>query len=123
MKCSESGRSAATGGYCNQCVVSHHGVDGGLYGVPLGAGRGDAGAASAEWDAIQSSIDTMMADNILTTVTASSGNAAFILITTPFGSGNTLAAYVRDSATTYCYTWDNTGKILTQVAAVSGACP
>ena len=34
------------------------------------SGRGDAGAATAEWDSIQSAIDTMMADNTLTAVSA-----------------------------------------------------
>ena len=88
------------------------------------AGRGDTGAAAAEWDTIQSSIDTMMVDNIAMTVTASVGAAAKILDNTAFGSGNTLANYVRDTTTTYCYTWANTGRILTQVAVNSaGNCP
>ena len=43
------------------------------------AGRGDTGAASAEWDTIQSAIDTMMVDNTAITVTASVGAAAKIL--------------------------------------------
>ena len=88
------------------------------------SGRGDVGAASAEWDAIQSAIDTMMADKTLTSLTASSGSAAFILDSTNFGSGQTLAAYVRDTTTAYCYTWAASGRILTQVAVTSGgACP
>ena len=87
------------------------------------AGRGDVGAASAEWDAIQSAIDTMMADQTMLTVTASTGSAGFILDTTDFGSSNTLSAYLRDPTTTYCYTWAASGRILTQVAAVSGVCP
>ncbi len=86
------------------------------------AGRGDVGAASAEWDAIQSAIDTMMADQTLTTVTAG-GSFAIIKDDTDFGSGNTLAAYVRDPETTYCYTWAISGRILTQQAAASpGVC-
>ena len=88
------------------------------------SGRGDTGAASAEWDSIQSAIDTMMADLTITTVTASSGSAAFILDSTDFGSGNTVSAYVRDVTTAYCYTWAATGRVLTQVAVASGgACP
>ncbi len=88
------------------------------------SGRGDEGAASAEWDAIQSAIDTMMADQGVTTVTASSGSAALILDSTAFGGGNTLAAYVRDATTTYCYTWATSGRILTQIAVTGGgACP
>lgn len=67
----------------------------------------------------------MMADQALTTVTAVA-TAAFITDSFDFdavaGSQN-LSVYVRDSTTTYCYTWAATGRILTQVAAVSGACP
>jgi len=88
------------------------------------SGRGDSGAASAEWDAIQSAIDTMMADNEMSAVTASVGSAAKILDSTNFGSSNTLSAYVRDTTTTYCYTWATTGRVLTQVATnSSGNCP
>ena len=90
------------------------------------AGRGDTGAASAEWDAIQSAIDTMMADNNLTTITAGAANA-FITDTFDFDAGagsQTLAAYTRDATTGYCYTWAASGRLLTQVAATSGGpCP
>ena len=87
--------------------------------------RGDIGAKSAEWDAIQSAIDTMMADNTLTTVAASPSLAAFIhRDDTNFGNGQTIADYVRDTTTAYCYTWAGSGRILTQVAVTSGgACP
>ncbi len=96
------------------------------------AGRGDVGAASAEWDAIQSAIDTMMADQTMLTVTASTGGSGFIYATgvpaddTNFGDiGNPqyLDEYVRDPRTNYCYTWADSGRILTQAAAVSGVCP
>lgn len=89
------------------------------------SGRGDTGAASAEWDAIQSAIDTMMADQALTSVTAGA-DAAFITDSFDFEVGvgtQNLSTYVRDATTTYCYTWASSGRILTQVAAVSGACP
>ena len=89
------------------------------------SGRGDTGAASAEWDAIQSAIDTMMADAPLTAVTAAA-DAAFITDSFDFDAGagsQNLSTYVRDTTTTYCYTWATTGRILTQVAAVSGSCP
>jgi len=89
------------------------------------SGRGDTGAASAEWDAIQSAIDTMMADAPLTAVTAGA-SAAFITDSLDFDAGagtQNLSTYVRDTTTTYCYTWATTGRMLTQVAAVSGSCP
>ena len=90
------------------------------------SGRGDTGAASAEWDAIQSAIDTMMADNTLTTVTAGAAPAAFITDSIDFdttGGTQNLSTYLRDTTTSYCYTWAASGRLLTQVTAVSGACP
>ena len=91
------------------------------------SGRGDVGAANAEWDAIQSAIDTMMADNALMTVNAGT-SAAFITDSFDFESGSgsqNLSAYLRDASTAYCYTWAASGRILTQVAASGSpaACP
>ena len=91
------------------------------------SGRGDAGAATAEWDSIQSAIDTMMADNTLTAVSAGA-SAAFITDSFNFdadGGTQNLSTYLRDSSTTYCYTWAASGRILTQVAATGSpaACP
>jgi prepilin-type N-terminal cleavage/methylation domain-containing protein len=68
------------------------------------SGRGDTGAAKAEWDSIQSAIDTMMADNALTAVIAE-GDASFIIDTFDFevGAGaQNLSTYLRDASTTYC---------------------
>ena len=91
------------------------------------SGRGETGAANAEWDAIQSAIDTMMADNALTAVTAG-GSAAFITDSFDFDAGTgtqNLSSYLRDASTTFCYTWAASGRILTQVAASGSpaACP
>ena len=90
------------------------------------SGRGDTGAASAEWDAIQSAIDTMMADNALLAVNAGA-TAAFITDSFDFDGGagsQDLSTYLRDPSTTYCYTWAATGRILTQVAATNPTtCP
>jgi len=90
------------------------------------AGRGDVGAAAAEWDSIQSAVDTMMADNTLVTVTVGAAPAKFITDGLDFDAGSgtqNLSTYLRDPSTVYCYTWANTGRLLTQVAAVSGSCP
>ena len=87
--------------------------------------RGDTGAANAEWDAIQTAIDTMMSDQSFTAVNAG-GSAAFITDSFDFESGagtQDLSTYLRDPTTTYCYTWAASGRILTQIAAVSSACP
>ena len=91
------------------------------------SGRGDEGAARAEWDSIQSAIDTMMADNTLTAVTAGS-SAVFITDSFDFDAGSgtqNLSTYLRDSSTAYCYTWAASGRVLTQVAAAGSpaACP
>ena len=91
------------------------------------SGRGDEGAATAEWDSIQSAIDTMMADNTLTAVNAG-GSAAFITDSFDFDAGSgtqNLSTYLRDPSTAYCYTWAASGRVLTQVAAAGSpaACP
>ena len=91
------------------------------------SGRGDTGAANAEWDSIQSAIDTMMADTTMTAVTAG-GSAAFITDSFDFDAGagtQNLSTYLRDASTTYCYTWAATGRILPQVSASGSpaACP
>lgn len=91
------------------------------------SGRGDTGAATAEWDAIQSAIDTMMADNAMTLVTAGA-SAAFITDSLDFDAGagtQNLSTYLRDVTTAYCYTWAASGRVLTQVAAAGSpaVCP
>jgi len=91
------------------------------------SGRGDEGAAAAEWTAIQSVIDTMMADNTLIAINAG-GSAAFITDSFDFDAGGgtqNLSTYLRDSSTAYCYTWAASGRVLTQVAAAGSpaACP
>jgi len=92
------------------------------------AGRGDVGAAAAEWDAIQSAVDTMMTDQTMLTVAAGAAPAKFITDSLDFDSSlgtQTLSAYLRDPTTVYCYTWATSGRLLTQVAAAGSpaACP
>ena len=94
--------------------------------TPTAAAR-SGGGASAEWDAIQAAIDTMMADQAFTTVTASAA-AAFITDRFDFDPGagtQTLSSYLRDSSATDCYTWAASGRILTQVAPIGNllVCP
>jgi len=86
------------------------------------SGRGDEGAASAEWDTIQSTIDTMMSDVGIVAVSAGAVSAFINRTSTDFGNGQDLADYMRDTATTYCYEWDSSGRITEQLAAVAGAC-
>ncbi len=89
--------------------------------------RGDQGASGAEWDAIQGAIETLMSDQELTTV-AAGVTAAFITDSFDFDAGSgvrNLANYMRDTTTSYCYTWNATGQLLTQVAAAGtpATCP
>jgi len=76
---------------------------------------GENGVKSAEFAAVQSAIDIMLVDNKMTAVTAND-TAAKITEITDFGGGQLIASYIRDPSSSYCYTWDATGKVLTQAA-------
>ena len=78
------------------------------------SGSGEAGAKDAERDAVQSSVDIMMSDNAITTVTANGNAAKIVRATTDFGGGQLITDYFREPSTTYCYTWAASGEILTQ---------
>ena len=84
------------------------------------SGEGADASADAEWDAVQTTIDIMMADNEMDpgTITPGSGAAGSqITDTQDLGSAagtQSLANYTRDPLTNYCYTWDNTGRLLFQ---------
>ena len=84
------------------------------------SGEGADASADAEWDAVQTTIDTMMADNEIDVGTLAPGGGAAgaqIADTLDFDPGagiQTIAAYTRDPITNYCYTWDNTGRLLFQ---------
>ena len=78
--------------------------------------EGKDGALNAEWDAVQAALDVMMADQKIDAINAG-GTAAQITDSFDFGPGistQTLSGYLRDASTKYCYTWDGTGKVLTQ---------
>ena len=79
------------------------------------ASEGETGAQAAERVAVQVAVDVMMADLRISTLT---GNAVPAKLTdsTDLIGGQTLAGYLRDSTSKYCYTWDSTGKFLTQSA-------
>ena len=80
------------------------------------AGDGAAAAQDAEWDAVQTSIDTMMADNNLTAVSPSTATTRITdTIDWDAGTGSqTLANYTRDPNTNYCYQWAASGRITFQ---------
>ena len=93
------------------------------------SGEGATASQEAEWDAVQTTIDIMMADNEMNPPITPGSTLAQIADTQTFGltTGVTLKEYTRDPITNYCYTWDDTGRLLTQSAwdpdsGVSGAC-
>ena len=87
--------------------------------VPLLAqfsGTGAAAAQDAEWDFVQTTIDTMMADNEITTVSPSTASTRIsdTLDWDPSATTETLAAYTRDANTGYCYEWASSGTVTAQ---------
>ncbi len=83
------------------------------------SGKGAEGASAAELNAVQTAMDTMMADLGITTVTASTSAAA---ASSNFGTVPTegpLVTYLRTNPTTYSYCWNASGK----VSQVTGNCP
>ncbi len=88
-------------------------------GVPI-VKRGDLGAQAKEKLAVQFAIDSMMIGNLLTSLTANSTadyiRAEGVAATdTDFGGGQSLAGYTREAFSLFCYTWDSTGTLLTQL--------
>ena len=87
--------------------------------VPLVIQLADDGAEAAEnaeWDAIQTSLDTMMADNEMTAVSASSASTRITdSLDWDAGAGTqTMAAYTREADTNFCYQWATTGRLIAQ---------
>jgi prepilin-type N-terminal cleavage/methylation domain-containing protein len=80
------------------------------------SGDGAEAAENAEWDAVQTSIDTLMADNELTAVSASTASTR-ISDTLDWDAGTgtqTMANYTRDANTNFCYQWATTGRLTAQ---------
>ncbi|MDA1188287.1 MAG: prepilin-type N-terminal cleavage/methylation domain-containing protein [Chloroflexi bacterium] len=85
------------------------------------AGKGETGAQSAEIQAVQSAMDTMMADVTVIVITGTAGSGTSTNDFTAVPVEGALGSYLRDNPTRYFYCWDNAGKIQQQLA--SGACP
>lgn len=81
--------------------------------------KGEEGATAAELQAVQTAMDTMMADNGINAVTASVSLAAATSDFTTLPTEGPLVTYLRTNPVTYTYCWDATGK----VSAVTGNCP
>ena len=90
----------------------------------LGFNRGmlrdfmEEGGKAAEWGAVQSSIDLMIADNKIRELDAAGTTAQRIdqtaVLCAACPANKQIANYLGEASTNYCYTWDATGKLLTQ---------
>ena len=88
------------------------------------AGKGEEGATAVESETVQAAIDTMMADQGISVVTANDlgtlGNGLQDFAAQPVEGA--LVTYLRDNPTTYGYCWDSTGKV-TQLTGASTTSP
>ena len=90
-------------------------------------GEGTKGKKSAEESAIQVAMDSMLADQGISSVTPQTGNSTNIWESLPLGTGAVGLAtgttpYLRDTSTIYFYCWDLNGKI-TRQDTVAADCP
>ena len=95
------------------------------------SGRGEKGSAAAELDTVQTAVDAMMAEEVLTTVVQNEGPAGIgpaVAAISDFSTfdfnPNTppialLTSYMRDNPTGYQYCWDTPGNI-TQLWTTDG---
>ena len=89
-------------------------------------GKGDEGAKAAEAESIQAAMDTMMADQSITSVVGltSTDNSNQLWTSLPAGTGSAvLSTYLRADSTSYYYCYDSTGKITQQDADTAALCP
>ena len=85
------------------------------------AGKGESGAQNAEKEAVQSAMDTLLAENGIVAVTGTAGSGTSTNDFSALPVEDALSGYLRDNPTRYFYCWDSTAKIVQQLA--SGACP
>ena len=86
------------------------------------SGTGAAAAQAAEWDAVQTSIDTMMADEQMLTIAPSTAVTRITDTLNFKDTGSTaqpnsaydLSKYTRDASTNYCYEWLGSGRLTSQ---------
>ena len=91
------------------------------------AGSGEAAAQAGEVETVQTAIQSLMVDNDLFAVTASTalpGNGEKIVSTgIQFDPTVSLQAYMDQPSTQYCYQWADTGRVTFQYDVDSaGAC-
>ncbi len=88
------------------------------------SGSGKEAAQEGERETLQTAIQTMMLDNDLTGVTASGATSVKALSTgTQFHASITLANYMDQASTQYCYQWGTDGRVTFQHDITdAGAC-
>ena len=84
--------------------------------------EGTTGAKAAENDAVQTAMDTMMADVGVSAVTGIVG-ASSVNSWSAAPTEGALTGYLRDATTTYFYCYNNTGKITRQDTVATVSCP
>ena len=83
------------------------------------AGKGEEGALRAETETVQTAMNSMMADNGITTLTAndkgttSNGQSTWSALPAGTGAG-TLDGYMKKSKTKYFYCWNSKGNVYAQ---------
>ena len=78
------------------------------------SGSGTTAAKAGEKDTFQTAIETMIADQKLTSVVAKTAPAAAVTASFDFDPGTgtvNITSYIRDLPTDYCYTWTTTGLV------------
>ena len=89
------------------------------------AGSGEAAAQAGEVETAQTAIQSLMVDNDLSAVTASTAGVGGEKINntgTQFNATISLLAYMDQTSTQYCYRWGTDGRITFQYDLVAGAC-
>ena len=90
------------------------------------SGKGEEAAKVAELEALQIAIQAMMAEYSLSTVQDRGPLADTVLNDFVFDPGPpvaTLELFMDQPETQFCYTWEDTGRILTQLdEKVAGVC-
>ena len=89
------------------------------------ADSGEVAAQAGEVETVQTAIQSLMVDNDLSAVTASTAGVGGERINntgTQFHASITLQAYMDQTSTQFCYRWGTDGRITFQYDLVSDAC-
>jgi hypothetical protein len=85
-----------------------------LIGLPKPAGKAESGAKTAEMETIQTSLDGYMAEAGVTSVTAQANTNIF--------ASSIISTFLRDTSTTYCYSWTTAAAVTQSEEKASESC-